>query len=318
VNARQPITFDRMAGRLEGATALERCAVFLLQAGAAASAPLGHRGFSIGSRLVSSMIEQRDIVLALNANARFSFPLGDGYWSRLLDQSFVYEPEIDRFLRAIADADYTFVDGGANFGYWSVLVSSRPYGSRPVIAIEASAANAKRLSHNAELNRGRFAILHRAIGAATGGQVRLSGHKHEALRIVDGDGAGESVEMIALDSLADLGLLVRGQRLIVKLDVEGMEIDAIKGGRHLLEGDAILIVEEHGADRTHAVSSYLLSATSCRLFVLDPASSRYEPLTELAVLDRIKTNRAIGYNVFATASPYWEGRIRSVPATVRH
>jgi FkbM family methyltransferase len=290
--------------------------VFLLQAGAAASAPIGHRGFSIGSRLVSSMIERRDIVLALNENARFSFPLGDGYWSPLLDQSFIYEPEIERFLTAIADVDYAFIDGGANFGYWSVLVSSRPYGSHSVIAIEASAANAARLSHNAELNGGRFTVLHRAIGAATGGHARLGGRKHEARRV--GDGAGESVEMMALDSLIDQGLLVRGRRLIVKLDVEGLEIDAIKGGRHLLEGDTILIVEEHGADRAHSVSNYLLSATPCRLFVLDPASWRYEPLTELSVLDRIKTNRAIGYNVFATASPYWEGRIRSAPAAVRH
>jgi FkbM family methyltransferase len=318
VNERLPITFDCATGRLAGATALERCAVFLLQAGAVASGPLGHRGFSVGSRLVSSMIDQRDVVLALNEDARFSFPLGDGYWSVLFDRSFIYEPEIARFLAAVADVEYTFIDGGANFGYWSVLVSSRPYGGHPAIAIEASTANTARLSRNAELNGGRFAVLHRAVGAATGGHARLSGVKHEALRIDGGDVAGEDVELIALDSLADLGLPIRGQRLVIKLDVEGMEIDAIKGGRRLLDGDAILIVEEHGADRTHAVSNYLLSNTPCRLFVLDPTSWRYEPMTELAVLDRIKTNRAIGYNVFATASPYWEDRIRSAPAPVRH
>ena len=37
----------------------------------------------------------------------------------------MYEPEIDAFLRAVADVDYMLVDGGANFGLWSVLASSR-------------------------------------------------------------------------------------------------------------------------------------------------------------------------------------------------
>ena len=93
------------------------------------------------------------------------FPFGDGYWSLLLDRGFVYEGEIERFLRSVADVDYGFIDGGANFGFWSVLVSSRPFGSHPVIAIEASSANAAKLARNAELNGGRFKVLHRAIGS---------------------------------------------------------------------------------------------------------------------------------------------------------
>ena len=108
------------------------------------------------------MIDQREIVVLLNDDARFAFPFGDGYWSLLLDRSFVYEGEIEQFLRSVADVDYSFVDGGANFGFWSVLASSRPFGSHPVIAIEASSVNAARLARNAELNGGRFKILRRA------------------------------------------------------------------------------------------------------------------------------------------------------------
>ena len=81
----------------------------------------------------------------LNDDARFAFPFGDGYWSLLLDRGFVYEGEIEQFLRSVADVDYGFVDGGANFGFWSVLASSRPFGSHPVIAIEASSVNAAKL-----------------------------------------------------------------------------------------------------------------------------------------------------------------------------
>jgi FkbM family methyltransferase len=173
---------------------------------------------------------QREMVALLNDDARFAFPFGDGYWSLLFDRRYVYEGEIDRFLRSIASVDYAFIDGGANFGYWSVLISSQPYGGHPVVAIEASSANADRLARNAALNNGRFKVLHRAIGSKAGVPVWLSGAKHEAFRIGEASNgeAGETVETIALDSLLDLGLVLPGQPLVIKLDVEGMEIDAVK------------------------------------------------------------------------------------------
>ena len=134
---RPPFSFDRATGRLDGATGPERCAALAFAAGAKVSAPMHYRGFSIGCRIVNTMIDRREIVVLLNDDARFAFPFGDGYWSLLLDRGFVYEGEIERFLRSIADVDYGFVDGGANFGYWSVLASSRPFGGHPVISIEA-------------------------------------------------------------------------------------------------------------------------------------------------------------------------------------
>ena len=317
---RPPISYDRATGRLEGATAMERCAALAFAAGAKASAPMHYRGFSIGCRVITSMIDQRDIVTLLNDDARFAFPFGDGYWSLLLDRSFVYEGEIERFLLSVADVDYCFVDGGANFGFWSVLVSSRPFGSHPVIAIEASSANADRLERNAALNGGRFKVLRRAIGSTTGNQVWLSGAKHEAFRVGEANGSetGESVEMIALDSLIEQGLLSAAQRLVIKLDVEGMEVEAAKGAKRLLENDTVVIVEDHGADRAHTVSRYLLNRTPCRLFVFDPASQRYERLIDVSMLDRIKTSTVFGYNIFATNSPTWAERIRSIPPSTRH
>lgn len=321
MSAVPPMSYDRATGRLEGATAVERCAALAFKAGARASSPMHYRGFSVGCRMVNTLIDQREIMVMLNEDARFAFPFGDGYWSLLLDRGFVYEGEIEQFLRSIADVDYCFVDGGANFGFWSVLASSRPFGSHPVISIEASTANAARLSRNAELNGGRFKILHRALGLTSGNQVWLSGAKHEAFRDGEdaGDGAaGESVEMISLDSLLDQGLVSAGQRLVIKLDVEGMEIEAARGGKRILANETVIIVEDHGADRAHTVSRYLLEEAGCRLFVFDEASQSYEALTELSVLDRIKTSTAFGYNVFATNSAYWEERIRSIPPLKRH
>ncbi|MEA2980588.1 MAG: hypothetical protein QOF09_2411 [Alphaproteobacteria bacterium] len=315
-----PLSYDRTTGRLEGASAVERCAAFAFAAGAKASAPMHYRGFSVGCRVITSMIEQREIVALLNEDARFAFPFGDGYWSLLLDRSFVYEGEIDRFLRSVSDVDYWFIDGGANFGFWSVLVSSRPFGSHPAIAIEASSANAARLLRNAELNNGRFKVLCGALGSTNGNRLWLSGAKHEALRVGETSGvsAGESVEMMTLDSLLDQGLVSLQQRLVIKLDVEGMEIEATEGAKRLLESESVIIVEDHGADRAHSVSRYLLDKTPCRLFVFDPASQRYEQLTDPSMLDRIKNSTVFGYNIFATNSPSWAERIRSITSSTRH
>jgi FkbM family methyltransferase len=316
---RPPIAFDRATGRLDGASVIERCAALALRAGSKASKPFDHRGFSIGCRLVSSMLDQRDIVLQLNDDARFAFPFGDGYWSLLLDRAYTYEVEIERFLLAVAGVDFTFIDGGANFGFWSVLASSRPFGGHPTIAIEASFANVARLTRNAELNGDRFQVLHRAIGAAPG-RAWVHGHKHEALTIAGHDGGtvGEAVEVIALDSLIGDGTVAASRPLVVKLDVEGMEIDAIKGGRRLFAADTVLIVEEHGSDRNHTVSRYILGETPYSLFVLDSQSERYVRLRNLTTLDRIKVHATTGYNVFAATGPRWEERIESMPAPARH
>jgi hypothetical protein len=61
-----------------------------------------------------------------------------------------------------------------------------------------------------------------------------------------------------------------------------------------------------------------LSETTCRLFVFDPASSCYEPISDLSMLDRIKTSTVFGYNIIGTNSPFWEERIRSIPPLTRH
>jgi hypothetical protein len=39
-----------------------------------------------------------------------------------------------------------------------------------------------------------------------------------------------------------------------------------------------------------------------------------ESVTELSILDRIKVSSHVGYNVFGTASLFWEDRINAVNA----
>lgn len=315
----RPLTFDRRTGRLEGASLTERFAAFAMKAGARLTEPFWHRGFSVGCRILSIALDGREAVVDLNDDARFAFPFGDGYWSVLFDARYVYEAELERFLMNVVDVDYTFVDCGANYGLWSVLVTSRPFGAHRAIAIEASSRNAAKCRRNAEINGGRFAVRHQAIGAAAGGVARLSGRKHEAFTIAAGDDAVfcEEVAVVSLDSLIDDGTLKPNGRFVVKLDVEGVEIDALKGGQRLLDADSIILCEEHGADRSHGVTRHVLAQPGCREFVLDPRTGRFEEVREAAFLDHIKTNHAVGYNVFVTKSPFWTERLRSAPPVLR-
>ena len=92
------------------------------------------------ANLLRTTLPDRGIQVRLNPDAVFEFPYGDGYWSKLLNRTFSYEDELELLFADSADIDYTLLDCGANYGYWSVLVSSKPFGSHKAIAIEPSGA----------------------------------------------------------------------------------------------------------------------------------------------------------------------------------
>jgi len=309
-----PIQFDRTSGALEGANLWERTAALALVTGSKISSHFSHRGYNGCANLLRKTLPERNIAIKLNADAIFEFPYGDGYWSKLLNRSYHYEDELELLFRDSADVDYTLIDCGANYGYWSVLVSSAPYGSHKAIAIEPSSQNFSKLANNARVNGDRFELMKSAIGSARG-TAHLTGTKHEAFSIAGGtNSGGEEVPVIALDNLVDDGKVSRDGKFLIKLDVEGVEIEAIKGGTQLLQGDSVILCEEHGNDPDHTVSRYILEQTPLKLLVHDPRSNRLETVTELSILDRIKVSTHVGYNVFGTASAFWQNRISALNA----
>lgn len=312
------LAYDRESGELTGAGLVDLIAVLALQAGSALTRPFGHRGYGFGCRLVSAAIAERDVVVKLNSDAAFAMPFCDAYWSRLLNRRYDYEEEIEAFLKSAADVDYVLIDCGANFGYWSVLASSKPFGAHKALAIEASPKNAERLEVNAKLNGKRFRCLNAAVGSRPGGYARITGRKHEALTTSAlADMEQGAVRVVSLDSLVVNGLIDPSAPTVVKLDVEGVEIEAIKGAAGLMDGDCIVICEEHGSDRDHLVSRYLMTATSMKLWIFDPGTSRFVRIDDLAVLDRAKRHEWVGYNIFATSSALWEERLLSASWSYR-
>ncbi|WP_165435296.1 FkbM family methyltransferase [Bradyrhizobium sp. Leo121] len=308
-----PIQFDRASGALEGANLWERTAALALSTGSKISSHFSHMGYIACANLLRKTLPERNIAIRLNEDAVFEFPYGDGYWSKLLNRSYHYEDELELLFKDSADVDYTLIDCGANYGYWSVLVSSKPFGSQKAIAIEPSGQNFPKLANNAAINGNRFETMKCAIGAGRG-TAKLSGTKHEAFSIAGDQTGGEDVPVIALDNLLDDGKIALDGKYLIKLDVEGVEIEAMKGGLRLMQGDSVLLCEEHGSDRKHTVSRYILEQTPLKLIVYDPSSNRLEAVTELSILDRIKVSTHVGYNVFGTASAFWQDRINALNA----
>ncbi|RTM14572.1 MAG: FkbM family methyltransferase [Bradyrhizobiaceae bacterium] len=315
--ALRPLAFDRESGMLTGAGVLDRVAVLALQAGSVLTKPYGHRGYRLGCAAVANLVAERDVVVRLNGDADFAFPFCDGYWSRMLNRSYDYEEEIEAFLRSASDMRYSFVDCGANFGYWSVLASSGPFGGQPTLAIEASRENSKRVARNARLNGDRFRWLNAAVGEKSGGFARITGARHEALETLSlAEYEPQAVPVVALDGLAADGFIDPALPVVIKLDVEGVETAALAGAAELLRRDCVVICEEHGLDRSHGITRHLIDELYLRVFVFDPESCRFVRLDGVGRLDRIKKHAWVGYNVFATSSTFWEERL--LAATWRH
>jgi FkbM family methyltransferase len=298
---------------VDNAGVSERIGVALLALGASLSRPFGNLGFSLGARLVSRLFRSRKAVRVMLApDATFEMPYGDGYWSILLSRRSKYEADVEVALLALADVDFAFVDCGANYGYWSVLITSARFGRHSAVAIEAAPDTFGWLERNAHANGARFEVLNRAIAERSGSMATIRGAKHEARSIVspaDMPIVGE-VETLALDDLLDRPELRSAPHIVLKLDVEGVELEALRGATRLLERDVLIAYEDHGSDGAHAVSAHMLADRGMRVFFIDDAGAT--EIVGLGQIEAIKRNRRRGYDFFATRSPFWAGRIEAL------
>jgi FkbM family methyltransferase len=248
--------------------------------------------------------ERELIGVALGENAHFLYPRDDVYWRPDNTTSVgLYEPEIDWLLRRAIDRPYALVDCGANMGYWSIVASSAPYGRHQAIAVEASASNYAILTTNARANNGRFATLHRAVHDTSDQRVRLFGKRHfgKSLRadwhLADSD-QFEDVDTISIDDIARLYLADRQYPPLLKLDVEGAEIEAMQGAERLIGEGALLIFEDHGKQSGHLVSRFVLAQTSLDAWWLSP-NQELRRITTIEQIAEIKREPRMGYNFFA-------------------
>jgi FkbM family methyltransferase len=254
------------------------------------------------------------VVVRFFDDARFRFAIHDHYWSRLLLRGYEYEPAIAALLRMLAPNEYGFIDCGANFGYWSVLASSREFGSKPTLSIEASVANVELLEQNAALNEGRFVCWNKAVSSHSGELVPFfcadGVHYGASLRRRWHDGA--IPEMVSTVTIDDAAAYLRRARnckhFVVKLDVEGAECDALAGATDTLAGGALVIYEDHPRDAAHTATSFMLNAGMTVLLLTTRGAVRIRTLEDLG---REKQRRDYEYNLAACSAGSWAGGLLS-------
>jgi FkbM family methyltransferase len=283
-------------------SAQDRLRVRLIAAAGLGTKPLHHRGLWRLCRLIGggTVGDAHDLVVRLNDDSRFVFDLRDPYWARVLAPGFTYEPEIEGVLRAFADMPYTFVDAGANLGYWSILASSLEFGAHRSIAIEAATGTFERLLANRALNGDRFECLHGAVAERAGERVTLAISAHQSSSGIADSGEIRDVrgtEVVPTLTLDDV-VATNGadtNPLIVKLDIEGAEIAALHGGRKLLESDALLLYEDHGKDPESRVSAAVLEL-GWTVFL---GGSEGFSQTDLSGIRGYKARPNVAYNLIA-------------------
>ncbi|WP_166163079.1 FkbM family methyltransferase [Chelativorans oligotrophicus] len=149
----------------------------------------------------------------------------------------------------------TCVDVGANIGnhtmFFAVVCGAR------VIAIEPNYANASLIAENASLNgvESHIDIRRVAVGQQDGrGSIEILDPANTGKARIKADGEGD-LQIVTLDSLIpDDARPVK----LLKVDVEGMELEALKGARRILETDRPYLYVEAGISKDFlAIQSYL-------------------------------------------------------------
>lgn len=246
-----------------------------------------HLGPLVGPDPVCSVTVGRD--------SHFAFQCSDPYWARLIAPGFVYEAEIRDALYLLRGVDFAFLDCGSNLGYWSVLCADPAIGAAAVLAVEASPTTFALLERNRRLNADRFATLHRAIFSRGGEIVRIHqpGSDHASAGIGD---TGAAVETTTIDDVA--ATLRPCALLVIKLDVEGVEIPALEGAARTLAGPAVVMFEDHGSDPTSKVCRFVMEALGLDVFA-HAGERGFVPLRSADEASAMKTNPKKGYNFFA-------------------
>lgn len=169
----------------------------------------------------------------------FEFYVGDAVGRRWYTGSATHAlgPEM-RFVRdrMIRPGDVA-LDCGAHHGMNTILLASWVGETGKVIAFEASPQNSTILRKNVELNHlSQVRCENKAI-AAQPGVVHIT--EESNARVTPGQGLGESVEAISIDQYVDQ------KPTFVKIDIEGFEVEALKGAQRVLASQPKFLIEVH-------------------------------------------------------------------------
>ena len=140
--------------------------------------------------------------------------------------------------------------------------------------------------------------MHGAIDEVSGRRVSIEAANGHAGARVSADASGSQlVTTISLDDLVTSTFNGIPGCVLIKLDVEGHEIRALRGAARLLASEVLVYYEDHGHDLTSRVTDYVIRALGLRVFFLD--GGRLREVSSAQAASRFKKRSTYGYNFFA-------------------
>jgi len=153
-----------------------------------------------------------------------------------------YEPHILHLAKRVLEPGDLAIDIGAHVGYWTLVFSDLVGPGGRVVSIEPESANYLRLTRNLSFNRKTETTIpvHAALSDKdTVGTLSICDHNeggHYVTPTADvGGGPQQEIQLRTLDGiLSEVRSLPRCK--LLKMDVEGHEVPALRGMVQLLSG----------------------------------------------------------------------------------
>ena len=167
-------------------------------------------------------------------------------FARQLAKYRAYEPVNSNWLASRFQdlSGGLFVDVGANFGWYSLL-SARLAPKSTVIALEPSRENFALLKRNIANNRfdNIFAINKGAGAEAIAASLYRHEHDNPGAHSIRKSADGQAGETISIEPLDKILMPYPGDVHLLKIDVEGYEIDALLGATETLRRTRFVLLE---------------------------------------------------------------------------
>lgn len=156
-----------------------------------------------------------------------------------------YERPFLRFLARVLRPGDRVIDGGAHVGYIALHCGRRVGTAGEVVAVEADPANVKRLECNVQHNAFPVRAVHAAIASSSGtvafNVVQTPGESGWGSLLSDAPG-GPRIQVPAI-TIDEVARTMSGPVRLIKLDIQGSELDALHGAAQTLATGPIIVLE---------------------------------------------------------------------------
>lgn len=172
-----------------------------------------------------------------------------------------WDPHVEACVRAMLRPGQTAIDVGANIGYFTAVLAQCVGPSGQVWSFEPVPETYELLTLCKSLNDfAQVRPMRVALGAANGSTEITYDRRHSGIATMHPEqvaGDAQRVELRSLDTLISTGEVEREPDLI-KVDVEGHELDVLRGARNTIRTARPMIVFELN-ERTARVAGWTLA-----------------------------------------------------------